>query len=213
MQLVGGERVSSIKRYLVGIVGQIGTGKSEVARIFKRHGARVISADEIGREVIDKNPAVLRRLTAAFGEEILTRAGTLSRRRLGKLAFASAEAKTRLDSIVHPALLKELARQVRSAQKTTKLVVIDAALLIDWEWEKKVDLTILVHASDRVKMARLKARGFSEQEARMRLKSQLRYSQLRAHSDLVIFNNATISALETKVCKIATRFFKTIDFT
>ncbi len=188
---------------LVGLVGQIGTGKSEVARILKNnHGAYIISADKIGRDVVDKSPAVLKKLVNAFGPEILSKTGRLRRKYLGRLAFATDDGRAKLNRIVHPPLLKELTVQVKEAQKKHDLVVIDAALLIDWGWDKKVDFTILVHAGDKIKISRLVKKGLSIEEARMRIKSQLPYRELRKYADFVIFNNRSVSHLQHRIDRI-----------
>lgn len=187
---------------LIGITGQTGSGKSEVARIFQKYGAMVISADAIGREVVEKNPAILSRLARAFGRQILTPSGKLRRRKLGEMAFSSLENKLKLNKIVHPALLKELKSRSLVAQKKYKIVVIDAALLIDWGWQKNIDITILVNAGNRIKIKRLMAKGLSKKEAGRRLKAQLSFSQLKRHSDLLIYNNKSLETLELKVRKI-----------
>ncbi len=196
---------------LIGITGQIGTGKSEVAAILKKHGAFIISADKIGLEVVESNPAIIRRLIRAFGYEIVTKSGRLRRKKLARLAFSSEENKRKLNQIVHPALLKSLGQQVRSALKKHTLVVVDAALLVDWGWHKKVDLTILVHAGKNIKIARLLKKGFTRKEAIMRLKLQLKYSGLREHSDVVILNNKTKKQLEKRVRIILKSYLKSVD--
>ncbi len=187
---------------LIGITGQIGSGKTEVAKIFKKKGACVISADKIGKDVVEKNQLVLKKLVSICGKESLTPSGKLRRRKLGEMALASEENKKKLNRIVHPHLLKELSRQVKSAFKKYKIVVIDAALLIDWGWDKKVDITILVHAGNKIKIARLMEKGYSNKEARMRLKSQLKYWILRSRADIIIFNNKSFDNLKKRIERI-----------
>jgi len=160
--------------------------------------------------VVENNPAVLNKLAKTFGPDILTPSGRLRRRKLGEIAFASDHTKQQLNRIVHPPLLKELARRVKAARKTHDLVVIDAALLIDWGWDRKVDLTILIHAGREIQIKRLRARGYSIAEARQRLKSQLAYRSLRAHADLAILNNTTPAQLEKKIRRLLKRFRKTV---
>jgi len=188
---------------LIGLVGQIGTGKSEAARILKRnHGAFIISADKIGRNVVDKNPVVLKRLVKAFGSTILTKSGNLKRKALGRIAFASDDRKKKLNEIVHPLLLKELEKQSKTAQKKYEIVVIDAALLIDWGWNKKVDYTILIHAGNEIKISRLVKKGLSRSEALMRITSQLKFRELKKHADFIILNNKSLSHLEKRIDEI-----------
>jgi len=187
---------------IIGITGQIGSGKTQVARIFARHGACVISADEIGKEVVDNNSRVLNRLVTAFGADILTPGGKLRRRVLGRIAFASDEGRRKLNAIVHPPLLRKLRGRMVQASREYDMVVVDAALLIDWGLEREIDLTILVHAPDRIKKARLIEAGLSDQEIGSRLRVQLPFSVLKSRSDIVIYNNKSLSHLEAKVGKI-----------
>jgi dephospho-CoA kinase len=187
---------------LIGITGQIGTGKSEVARLLEKHGAYVISADQIGREVVEKNRRILRELVRSFGAEILTPSGKLRRRRLGELAFATPAGKRILDKIVHPRLLQELNRQTAQAIKKHDLVVVDAALLVDWQWDKRVQYTVLVHSRNEIKAARLLKKGYSRAEIITRAKSQKGFMELRKHADFIIHNNKSLNSLEVQVEKL-----------
>jgi dephospho-CoA kinase len=184
---------------LLGLTGRIGTGKSEVARILKQFGALVISADAIGKAVVDNKPAVLKKLVRGFGEGIIDKKGKLNRRKLGRLALANEESRRRLNEIVHPFLLRELDRQVKISLKRNRIVVVDAALLIDWGWQKKVDKVILVQAPDRICIGRLLKKGYSVAEARARLGSQLPDSVLKEHADIIISNSKSLDVLQVKV--------------
>lgn len=187
---------------LIGITGQIGSGKTEAAKIFAQNGAFVISADKIGRKVVEDNPAVLRKLVRAFGKEILTPSGKLRRKYLARLAFVDDDHKRKLNNIVHPFLLKELRRQSREALKKHRIVVIDAALLLDWDWDKVVNLTIVVHSTNKTRVARLTAKGYTPEEAKMRLRSQLKFADFKARADLIIYNNKSLNSLCLRVKKI-----------
>jgi dephospho-CoA kinase len=187
---------------LIGITGHIGSGKTEVAKIFKKKGAFVISADKIGKDVVEKNQTILNKLVRTFGESILTPSGRLRRRKLGEMALVSEENKNKLNKIVHPQLLKEMNFQTKRALKNYDMVVIDAALLIDWAWDKKVDITILVHSGDKIIIARLLENGYSIKEARIIIKSQMKYDALRKRADIVIFNNKSIYTLGEKAAII-----------
>jgi dephospho-CoA kinase len=190
---------------LVGITGLIGAGKTEVADIFRKGGAYVISADQIGKKVVKSHPLLLLRLARAFGPEILTPSGRLRRKKLGDLAFASLEKKKKLEKIIHPILLRELSLKSKEALKKRRLVVIDAALLVYWGWHKKVDFLILVHATEKIRLARLIKAGYGKKEALARSKSQLPFSLQKRCADFVIYNNGSRESLEAKVEKIRKR--------
>ncbi len=184
---------------LIGLTGLIGSGKSEVARIFEKNGAFVISADKIGKDVVENNKSILKKLVVAFGRDIISKSAKLNRKQLGRLAFSSELNKEKLNKIVHPALLKELSNQVNKAKNRYELVVIDAALLTYWGWDKKVDKTILVATNLRKRIQRLKANGYTESEVKTRTKSQLKLPELYKRSDYILTNNTTLKILEKKV--------------
>jgi len=174
---------------ILGVTGLIGSGKSTVARVFCEEGATLIDCDRIGREVVESDPTIQYQLALAFGGAILKRDKTIDRRRLGRLAFSSAENTERLNAIVHPALLAELDRQVSEARRRGDNAVIDAALLVYWNYHKRVDYTILVTAYTRNRIRRLRDAGLTDEEIRQRTRSQLPLSRLREHSDFVLANN------------------------
>ncbi len=184
---------------LIGLTGLIGSGKSKVAHIFQKNGAFVISADKIGKDVVENDKMILKKLAYLFGNEIISKSGILNRKKLGRIAFSSEVNKEKLNKIVHPALLKELTAQVAKALKFYDLVIIDAALLIYWGWDKKVDKTILIDTILRKRIQRLKEKGYTEDEVKARSKSQLKLSQLASRSDYILTNNSTQKALEKKV--------------
>ena len=187
---------------IIGITGQIGSGKSTAAKILKQMGAAVIDADQIGREVVDKNPALLKSLVKAFGSAILTRTGKLNRKKLASLAFENNRSRDRLNRLVHPYLLKELSRQMKSLARKHELVVIDAALLLYWNLDRVVDKVILIHASEKTRLARLAERGIDLKDALARQRQQLRYAQQRKRADHIIFNNKTPLELKSKLRKV-----------
>jgi len=193
---------------LIGLTGLIGSGKSEVARIFEKNGAFVISADKIGKNVVEKNMSILKKLVKTFGSVILTKSGKLNRKQLGRLAFSSESKKLKLNKIVHPVLLKELSAQIKKALQKYDIVIIDAALLTYWGWDKKVDITILVDTILRKRIQRLKARGYTESEVRERTNSQLKLSELKKRADYILTNNSTLKVLEKKVENIVAGFPK-----
>jgi dephospho-CoA kinase len=186
---------------LIGITGGIACGKTEVARVFQRKGAVVISGDRIGRGVVEKNKVVLRQLVKIFGQSILRRDGTLNRRRLGKIAFASNQGRDKLNEIIHPHLLKELRRRIErlKAKRKSGIVVLDAALIVEWGLEKELDYLIFVESKREDKIRRLqKKKGYSEKEALDRIKSQLPEITKRRKADFVIGNNKGLAELKRK---------------
>jgi len=182
----------------IGVTGLIGSGKSEVTSVFENMGAEVIDCDQLGKEVVESDTGVIYRLVLEFGSSILTRSKTLDRKQLGRLAFADTKHTELLNSIVHPALLKELDRRLVRAKKRGQPTVVDAALLIYWGYHKHMDYTILVHAPRSLRETRLLHAGWSREEIVRRTKSQLSLSYLRSQSDIVINNDKDLDGLRKK---------------
>jgi dephospho-CoA kinase len=187
---------------LIGITGGIASGKTEVAKVFGKKGAVILSGDEVGKEVVEKNKSVLRELVKTFGEDILKKNGSLNRRKLGEIAFASPRSKNRLNRIVHPRLLEELRRRIRKQSKNA-LVVIDAALIVEWGLEKELDYLIFVESKREDKIKRLqREKGYSRKEAMDRIKSQLPEITKKKKADFVIKNDEGLAELRKKARKV-----------
>ncbi len=185
---------------LIGITGGIACGKTEVAEVFRKKGAVVLSGDRIGKEVVEENRTVLKELARTFGQDILNKNGTLNRRKLGEIAFASEESRDRLNKIIHPPLLKELRRRIQSiGEKTPEaVVVIDAALIVEWGLERELDHLIFVESKEENKIKRLqKEKGYSKKEALDRIKSQLPEKVKEKKADVIIRNDEGLAELRT----------------
>lgn len=184
---------------LIGLTGQIGAGKSTAARAIARFGAAIIDADEIGHEVVERSTTLRRKLVQAFGPGVVDAQGQIRRKKLATLAFADREAKAKLNTLVHPYLLKELRRRVKSLLRINSIVVIDAALLLYWDMDREVDFVLVIHASRTERLKRLKSKGLSPNDALARERAQLPYRELQKRADRVILNNGTFRDLERKV--------------
>ena len=183
---------------IIGLTGLIGSGKSEVAAVWKKMGARIISGDDLGREAVEKDSVVLYRLVMEFGSTILDKNKKLDRRQLGRLAFSSDKSRDILNSIVHPALLKLLDQQIKEAGRKKIDAVVDAALLIFWGYQKKMDCTVLVTSTYKNRSQRLRRNGLTSDEISQRTASQLSESKLRKHADYIITNNKDLPSLQRK---------------
>ncbi|MGB2988480.1 MAG: dephospho-CoA kinase [Candidatus Zixiibacteriota bacterium] len=185
---------------LIGVTGGIACGKTEVAEVFRKKGAIVLSGDQIGKEVVEKEGTVLKQLVHAFGQDILNKNGTLDRRKLGEIAFASEESRDKLNRIIHPHLLKELRRRIQNIEEENPraVVVIDAALIVEWGLEKELDYLIFVESKEENKIKRLqKEKGYSKKEALDRIKSQLPEKVKEKKADVVIRNDEGLAELRT----------------
>ena len=192
---------------LIGITGQIGAGKTTAANILKAMGAVVIDADKIGRKVVETNPKLIQKLAGAFGPQILTPAGNLRRKKTAEIAFSSSKNRNLLNSLVHPFLLRELKKQIKRSLSKKQVVVIDAALLLDWKLDNLVDVTLVIGCSQEKRLARLMKRGLSKSDVLARMKSQLPFRDYQKGADRIILNSSTKAAFKRKVQKWADSFF------
>ncbi len=188
---------------LVGLTGGVGSGKSVIAAEFEKRGATVISGDEIGHYVVDRNHSLQEALARVFGEDIFED-NKINRQMLARRAFASSEGRAQLNQLVHPVLIKELNRQIAVALKSSgvPLIVVDAALLVEWGKQVPVDIMVAVRASRARRFKWLRKRGWSKSEIRDRMKAQLPFSARAALADYVVRNDGDLAALQRKAVRL-----------
>ncbi|KPC93650.1 dephospho-CoA kinase [Streptomyces albus] len=186
----------------VGLTGGIGAGKSEVSRLLAEHGAVIVDADRIAREVVEPGTPGLAAVVAEFGEEVLAPDGSLDRPRLGSLVFADPDRLAALNAIVHPLVGErsaELEREAAAADENA-VIVHDVPLLTENGLAPLYDTVVVVDASDETRLDRLvRLRGMAEQEARARMAAQATREERLAVADIVIDNDGPIEALPPRV--------------
>ena len=189
---------------VIGVAGGIASGKSIVCRVFESLGGIIINADHVGHETLD-TPQVQEALVRVFGPEILGSDGKIVRSALGKVVFSDPAARKRLDAIVHPPLVGEIHRRIK-AQRVAGFdgaVVVDAALIVEWDEMDMVDALVIVTASRSKRISWLMARtNLSEQEATQRVDAQLTDNERLRWADHVIENNSSTSDLEAKAREV-----------
>ncbi|MFG2608132.1 dephospho-CoA kinase [Streptomyces sp. NPDC048514] len=186
----------------VGLTGGIGAGKSEVSRLLVEHGAVLIDADRIAREVVAPGTPGLAAVAEAFGEEILAADGSLDRPRLGAVVFADPDRLAVLNSIVHP-LVGGRSRELEAAAADDAVVIHDVPLLTENGLAPLYDLVVVVDASPATQLDRLiRLRGMSEEDARARMAAQATREQRREIADLVIDNDVPLDALRQRVAEV-----------
>ena len=202
----------------VGLTGGLGSGKTTAARRFAELGAQVLSADEIGRALMQPGEPVYARIVETFGPGVVAADGKLDRAALARMAFGEGRIEE-LNAIVHPgtiarqeAMIAEIAEREPDA-----VVVVESALVFETKhggeqgWRRRFDCVVLVRASEERKIARFVARAadgavLSEQrrreleaEARRRLAQQIDDEWKAAHSDYVLTNDGTVEQLRAQV--------------
>jgi dephospho-CoA kinase len=180
--------------FIVGLVGRAGSGKSTVAAAFAADGARVIDADRIGHEVADRDPEVRDALIAEYGEGVYRADGTLDRAQVAERVFRDPVARARLDRLTHPRIFRRIVDAIRAwaGEGFRGVVVIDAALMLEWGLEHECHAVIAVVAPDDTQLARLVAtRGWSAEEARRRLGAQRSNEAFAAAADATLDNRGS----------------------
>jgi dephospho-CoA kinase len=186
----------------VGLTGGIGAGKSEVSRLLVEHGAVLIDADRIAREVVALGTPGLAAVVEAFGEEVLTADGSLDRPKLGSIVFADPEKLAVLNSIVHP-LVGARSRELEEAAAADAVVIHDVPLLTENGLAPLYDLVIVVDASPETQLDRLvRLRGMTEEDARARMAAQATREQRRRIADVLIDNDVPLDALHKRVTEV-----------
>ena len=163
----------------IGLTGMIGSGKSTAADYFKKHSFKVINADDIGKSVVNNSQSLRNKLAHEFGQDILTDKGNLRRKMLARKAFSSESLRQKLNSIVHPYLLKEIHVQYKYHCKMKHKIILDAALLLEWNLERLFDYVICIHATEKIRFKRMVNRGFTRTEIINIQKRQLSYAEYR----------------------------------
>ncbi|MEO5617174.1 MAG: dephospho-CoA kinase [Candidatus Eisenbacteria bacterium] len=195
--------------WIVGLVGRAGSGKSTLARAFAARGFPVLDADRVGHEVAERDPEVRAALSVEHGPEVYWADGTLDRARVAARVFRDPAALARLNALVHPRIVAKLGEALDSLRERGYRggVIVDAALILNWGFERECDLLVAVTAPEPELVSRLmRARGWSEEDIRARLAAQPTDERLAAAADLVLENRGSESELvETALREIAAR--------
>ncbi|MBA2776486.1 MAG: dephospho-CoA kinase [Chloroflexia bacterium] len=188
----------SVPDFVLGVTGNIATGKSTVTAMLAELGATVIDSDLVYRELVGPGRSLVGELAARFGEDIVAADGSLNRPALGKIVFSDSDALADLDRIAHPAVIAEVDRRI--AGINSGVVVLDAVKLIESGHADRCDAVWLVVADPDVQVTRLMKRNrLPELEARRRVASQPPLEAKLARSDRVIDNSGSRDELREHV--------------
>lgn len=180
---------------LIALTGGIASGKSTIARRLAEHGAIIVDADQIVREVQSPGSPVLQQIAAAFGEEVIDPSGALDRAALGAKVFGDADALGRLNAIVHPAVRAESARRFEEAlaENPRAVVVYDVPLLVEARSDDPWDRIVVAHAPAEERLRRLiELRGMTAAAAQSRIDAQVADDKRLAIADVVIDTSGTL---------------------
>ena len=206
---------------VIGITGNLGSGKSTVCQILARLGATVLDADELGHEAYRPHSQTWQELITTFGKDILKPDEEIDRQKLGQIVFSDHNALAQLNQIVHPKAYRLAQERIADCRRQgAKAIVVEATLLIEAGWTSTspdkglggrghpfspplVDVVWLVVAPEAVIVQRVKEQqGLGESQILARLKSQMPAEEKAKYADAVIYNHGDIPRLEARVTEL-----------
>src|SRR5262249_21047205 len=158
---------------VVGVVGGIGSGKSQVTRLLAEAGAEVVSGDALGHEAL-RQPEVREQVVRRWGAGVLGPDGEIDRKKLGGIVFAEPSQLRELEALVHPWIKRRIREEVDAARaRGVPLVVLDAAIMLEAGWEGACDEVLFVDVPRALRLERLARQGgWTEKEVEARERAQ-----------------------------------------
>jgi len=186
----------------VGLTGGVASGKSTVSALLAGHGAVVVDADLLAREVVAPGTDGLAEVVEAFGPQVLTAAGELDRAAVGALVFADERARRRLEAVIHPRV-RERGARLEAGAGPDALVVHDIPLLVETGQASSFAAVLVVDVPVETQVRRMvELRGMSEADARARVAAQATREERLAAATHVIDNTGTLDDLRERVAEV-----------
>jgi dephospho-CoA kinase len=189
---------------IIGLTGNIASGKSAISYILKSLGAEVVDMDKIGKQIQELNyKKVIEKIEKRFGKEIIENE-KINRKKLGSIVFSDKQALIDLNSIMIPLMTEKLKRTIdENRKKETKVLVVDAAILFEANWDKFVDYVWVVYVPRETQINRLiKREKITQEEAIMRVDSQESIDEKIEKADVVIDNSKNLEAVKLKIFEL-----------
>lgn len=206
------------RRILIGLTGTIGSGKSTVAEFFRHHGALVISADQLSRELLTADGAGTQLLRREFGERFFAGRQELDRSALRRALFAEPELRRRVDALLHPLIRQRLAELLAAAEQTQPpaglpppvlVIVVEVPLLFEVGWQDDFDCVVVVRAEEEQALERVRRRDkVSLSEAEAAVAAQLAMEEKLARATHVIDNRGSLGETARQVEELIVRLRK-----
>jgi dephospho-CoA kinase len=181
--------------YVIGLTGGIGTGKSVVAEILREQGAVILNADLIGHEVYLPGTPAYDDIVTAFGQDVVAEDGTIDRKKLGSIVFASPDKLAQLNAITHPRMKEMMREKLAEAEREgTRIAVLEAALLFDAGWDDLTDeVWVTVVDAETAAQRASERSGIPVEQVLERIqKAQMASDERIRRSDVVIDTSGTL---------------------
>jgi dephospho-CoA kinase len=191
------------EKSIIGILGGIGSGKSTVAAEFAKLGCKVIDADKIVHELLEKK-AVREKIVGLFGLAILDSAGKIDHRKLAEVVFADADKLSSLNKTIHPLVLEraEVLIKQYNRQNQVKAIVLDMPLLAEVGWAGRCNKLIFIDCKRQLRLDRAKKAGFDENQFKIRENFQISLDNKAGLADNIVDNNSGLLTLAKQVADI-----------
>jgi dephospho-CoA kinase len=186
---------------VIGLTGGIASGKSTVSAKLKELGAAIIDVDVLARGVVSKGEIAYNRIVQCFGETILLPSGEINRKRLGSVVFSDKEKLGLLNSITHPEIISRVIDKIQELKAAgEKVIVVDAAILIEMGLHKYVDSVWVVIVEMETQIKRLIERDkFDYKDSENRIRSQFTNEVRKKYADVIIDNNKPLEEVGKKL--------------
>lgn len=188
---------------VLGLTGNIGCGKSSVSTIFMENNIKIVDADIVARQIFD-DKGLLNEVFSTFGESIKNQDGSLNRRALGNIVFNDDQKLIALNNLTHPKIKQKILSQVEEYKNQgEKIVVIDAALLIEDDYIPYIQKLILITCREDIQINRIISRdNCTKEEAISRINSQMSQEDKKKFADYIIDNSNSFEELQEKVLEL-----------
>lgn len=197
-----------MSRYIVGLTGGIGSGKSAAADCFAQHGIVIVDADVVAHELTGPGGAAMATIADEFGSAVLTAEGALDRAAMRKLAFAEPEARARLEQILHPRIRRICDERCVAAASPYALLVVPL-LVESGVYKQRCQRLAVVDCPEEVQIARVMARnGMSRAEVERIMAAQATRKQRLAAADDVIDNSGAPAALAPQIAALHDKYLE-----
>ena len=186
---------------VIGLTGGIASGKSTISEMLRELGAAVIDADLVSRDVVSQGSNAYNRIIESFGEDILLSDGEINRKKLGNIVFSDEEKLKLLNEITHPEIIENVNATIEALRKQQKkIVVVDAAILIEMGLNKHVDCVWLVLANRETQLKRVMERDkLSNEDAWNRINAQMSNEERLKYADAIIDTTLPVGEVRNRV--------------
>jgi dephospho-CoA kinase len=194
------------KKYIVGLTGGIGSGKSTVAEAFKRLGIRVIDADQASRAVVEPGSNALSAIVNHFADQQLLVDGQLNRAALREIIFNNPEQKVWLEELLHPLIGQWIARQIEQTT-SSPYIILESPLLFETDQHKSVNITLLIDLPPELQKLRASQRdAVSPEQIEAIINTQMSRESKVSLADVIFDNSLTLESIDQRVLDLHCQF-------